>query len=146
EWSDGCAVIAIEGQVYDRRTAFCFWLRGCTIPGAICDMVWCCHIIHECEGLTFVDGDGVLYEVEPGHVNLWAARAHWLIPDCTGGQDSGHQAKYKQAKAYLFIHRDFLVWFITARLLVGSIHTPKDPGVWVWIDFRLKCKVLLSRS
>jgi hypothetical protein len=46
EWADGCAIIAIEGQVYTRRAVFCFWLRGCANPGTISDVVWCCHIIH----------------------------------------------------------------------------------------------------
>src|SRR6266852_1710006 len=48
EWADGCAIIAIEDQVYTRRAVFCFWLRGGANPGTISDTVWCCcYIIHE---------------------------------------------------------------------------------------------------
>lgn len=108
EWADRCAIIAIENQIYTRCAVFCFWLRGCANPGAICDVVWCCHIIHEREGLTFVNGDRVLHEVEPGHVNLGATRARRFILDGTGGQESCHQAEYKQGKGYLCIHRGVL--------------------------------------
>jgi len=109
EWADRGAIIAIEGQVYARRAIFCFWLRGCANPGTISDVVWCCHIIHEREGLTFVNGDGVLHEVEPGHVDLGATRARRFILDGTGSQESCHQAEYKQGKAYLCIHRSILL-------------------------------------
>ena len=122
EWADGGAIIAIEGQVYTRRAVFCFWLRGCANPGTISDVVWCCHIIHEREGLTFVDGDRVLHEVEPGHVNLGATGARRFILDGTGGQESCHQAEYKHGKGYLCIHRSILLG--TERTRVPShVHT-----------------------
>jgi len=122
EWADKCAIIAIEGQVYTRRAVFCFWLRGCANPGTISDVVWCCHIIHERKGLTFVDGDRVLHEVKPGHVNLWATGARRFILDGTGGQESCHQAEYKQGKAYLCMHKGILLGRERTRV-PSHVHT-----------------------
>src|SRR5215472_5697517 len=94
EWSDSCAIIAIESGIYSWRSAFCLRLLGITIPRAIFDDMLHGCIINQFEHIAFLDGYRALDEASPGHMSLWDTDAS-LIVDCAGGKDGCKQAKYE---------------------------------------------------
>ncbi len=81
ERADSCAIIAIEGDVYIWRPAFCSGLWGVTIPSAIFDDVLRCHIIDQCERIALFNGYRALNKVGSAHVSLGTTRTRSLISD-----------------------------------------------------------------
>lgn len=70
-----CAIIPVEGQVDHWGAAFCSWLRGDALPGAIGDEMRPVSLIDEGERLPFGDADRALDEGKATHANLRATLA-----------------------------------------------------------------------